>query len=269
MKTWVVANQKGGVGKTTTAVTLAAVLANRGERVLAIDFDPHGSLSSYFGFNPDTTDNGVYTLFQRAASGVRVPLAALLRRTPIERMWLLPASTAMVSLDRQLSTKDGMGLVLASMLADCGKKFDRVIIDCPPMLGVLLVNALAACDLVIVPVQTEFLALKGLERIMHTFAMVGKSRKKTIKSLIVPTMFDRRTRAAIDSLCHLMEFYMQDMWDEVIPVDTAFRDASRVGLPLTTLNPTSQGARAYERLCDHLLDREDPASATTNLAQAS
>ncbi len=260
MKVWTVANQKGGVGKTTTAVSLAGLLAAKGYETLMIDLDPHGSMTSYFGQDPDTVEESVYTLFQSAANKTKISMASVLLRTDVPKLSLLPASTALVSLDRQFGTRVGMGMVISNALKRWGNHFDHVVIDCPPMLGVLLINALAASDRVIVPVQTEFLALKGLERIQHTFDIVRQAHDLPFQEVIVPTMYDRRTRASIDSLKYLQEHHADLLWEMVIPIDTNFREASRVGLPLPLMNPQSRGALAYQALLDDLLEREREAS---------
>jgi len=223
MKVWTIANQKGGVGKTTTAVSLAGLLAERGHETLMIDLDPHGSMTSYFGLDPDSVEESVYSLFQATANNTKISMASVLQRTKVPKLSLLPASTSLVSLDRQFGSRGGMGVVIKKALNRWGSHFEHVIIDCPPMLGVLLVNALAASDRVIVPVQTEFLAIKGLERIQHTFELMRHAHQLPFEELIVPTMFDRRTRASHDSLKFLQENYTESLWEMVIPVDTNFR----------------------------------------------
>jgi len=177
----------------------------------------------------------------------------LIRETGIERLNLLPASTALATLDRQLGTREGMGLVLARALARLGERFDYALIDCAPTLGILMVNALAACEQLIVPVQTEFLAVKGLERMLRTLSMINRARPTPLPYLIVPTMFDRRTRASIETLRVLRERYGRVLWDAVIPVDTQFREASRAGMPLSLMNARARGAVAYNELADRLL----------------
>ncbi len=256
MKVWTIANQKGGVGKTTTAVSLAGILAERGHETLMIDLDPHGSMTSYFGLDPDSVEESVYSLFQAAANNTKISMASVLQRTRVQKLSLLAASTSLVSLDRQFGSRGGMGVVIKNALDRWGSHFDHVIIDCPPMLGVLLVNALAASDRVIVPVQTEFLALKGLERIQHTFELMRHAHQLPFEELIVPTMFDRRTRASHDSLKFLQENYAEKLWEMVIPVDTNFREASKAGLPLPLMKPQSRGSLAYQALLDDLLERE-------------
>lgn len=253
MKIWAVANQKGGVGKTTTAVSLAGHLVSQGNRVLLVDMDPQGSMTSYFGLDPDDMPKSIYTLFQ-LEQFVAQDIAPVLIKTKVEGLTLLPATTALATLDRQLGTKEGKGLVLKKSLTAIEPHFDYVLIDCLPMLGILMVNALAACDSLLLPVQTEFLALKGLDRMMNTLAMITRSRKEPLRSVIVPTMFDRRTRASTDSLSALREKYDEKVWDSVIPVDTQFREASRQGLPISMLNKSTRGSKAYESLLAYMLN---------------
>ncbi len=260
MRVWAVANQKGGVGKTTTVVTLGGLLARRGLRSLLIDLDPQGSLTGYFGHDPDDLTLSVYALFVPPAAGA-VDVAALVRHSGIERLDLLPASTALATLDRQLGAREGMGLILQRALRPIASRYDVILVDCAATLGVLMVNALAACERLIVPVQTEFLALKGLERMVHTLDMIARSRRERVPYIIVPTLFDRRTRASVESLAMLRERYPDTLWESVIPVDTRFRDAAKSGQPLPQLAPEARGVEAYAALLDSLLGGASAASA--------
>ncbi len=256
MQIWAVANQKGGVGKTTTAVTLAGLMAQRGMRVLLVDLDPHGSITSYFGLDPDESHNNVYTLFREGlVNAGKVPRDTL-HKTRFPNLFIMPSSTALATLDRQMGTQEGMGLVLTKALQNLRNDFDHVIIDCPPVLGVLMVNALAASRNLLIPVQTEFLAIKGLERMLRTLNMILQARREPLSYLIVPTMFDRRTKASIDSLRTLRERYRDFVWNSIIPVDTLFREASRRGAPLSYLSPQSRGVIAYAGLLISLLGEE-------------
>lgn len=248
MKIWAVANQKGGVGKTTTAVSLAGVLHNRHARVLLVDLDPHGSLTSYFGADPDNIEQSGYDLFLQTQD-----VHAVIHKTKFEHLHFIPASSALATLDRQLGTKDGMGLVIKRALDQVSAEYDYALLDCPPMLGLLMVNALAACERLLIPVQTEFLALKGLERMVHTLNMIQKARKQNIVQTIVPTFFDQRLKASIDTLQILRSTYSDTIWNGLIPIDTQFRDASRQGIPLTMERPSCRGSRAYSNLLDFLL----------------
>lgn len=252
MKVWAVANQKGGVGKTTSVVNLAGPLSAVGRKVLLVDLDPHGSLTSYFGFDPDTIEHSVYGLFGNdEAERERVVV-----ETGINNIDLIPASTAMATLDRQLGVQAGKGMVVSQVLKHFEGRYDYVLMDCPPVLGILMVNALAACERLIIPVQTEFLALKGLERIVNTLDMVMKSRKEELPYTIVPTMFDARTRASREALEVLQSTYPDHIWPGVIPVDTQFRNASLEKIPLTLSNGKARGALAYRKLLHALLKAE-------------
>jgi chromosome partitioning protein len=254
VKVWAVANQKGGVGKTTTVVSMGGLLARKGYRTLLLDMDPHGSMTSYFGLDPDQTDDSLYRLFQIKQSRLAVPPQKLIHETRFENLSLLPASTALATLDRQLSAADGMGLVVKHALELLSAEYDYALIDCPPLLGVLMVNALAACEHLVIPVQTEFLAVKGLERMLRTLSMIGRANHRVPEYTVLPTMFDRRTRASIGTLRHLRKRYASCLWRSVIPVDTEFREASRVGTPLPIRSPRDRGSVAYEELLNDLLE---------------
>lgn len=255
MLVWTVANQKGGVGKTTTVISLAGLLVERGFRVLLIDTDPHASLTSYLQYDSDHLPVSLYDLFQEPAQN-KAQLEQVILPTEIDNLSLIPASMALATLDRVLGDKEGMGLFLKKQLMFIEDDYDVVLIDCPPVLGVMMVNALAACDKILVPVQTEFLASKGLERMVKTLQIMQKSRDSNFNYCIIPTMFDKRTRASINTLSDLKATYASNVWSGVIPIDTKFRDASLKHLPVSLYSHNCRGAFAYETLLNHLLQIE-------------
>jgi chromosome partitioning protein len=253
MRVWAVANQKGGVGKTTSSIALAGLLADAGKRVVVVDLDPHGSMTSYFGHDPDTLERSTYDLFLHNGSVPDGLPRSLLLPTSHERIALLPSSTALATLERQSPGQNGLGLVVAKSLAQLWQDFDHAVIDSPPLLGVLMVNALAASQQLVVPVQTEFLAVKGLERMINTLKMINRSRKQALPYLIVPTLFDRRTQASMGTLKVLRHNYPDELWQAFIPIDTRLRDASRAGLTPSQFDANSRGVIAYRALLKHLL----------------
>lgn len=259
MQVWAVSNQKGGVGKTTTVVTLAGLLAEVGYRVLLVDLDPHGSLTSYFRYDPDELERSVYDLFtdmEISAASVR----GLILSSSHDSIDLLPASTALATLERRAVGKEGLGLQVAKALRTQKEVYDFVLIDSPPVLGVLMVNALAACSHLLVPVQTEFLALKGLERMVRTIEMVNRARRNKLDYTIVPTFYDRRTQASVASLRELHSRYGELISTAVVPVDTKFRNASLKGIVPSALDAGSRGVHAYAKLLRNLLQlrRQEP-----------
>ena len=265
MKIWAIANQKGGVGKTTTAVTLAGLLSQAGYRTLLMDADPHGSMSVYFGNDPDITQGGLYQLFHDVDSLNANLVRNIVLHTKFENIDIMPATSSMVALDRQMGTRSGMGMVFSKALNLIKEDYDFVLIDCPPLLGILMVNALAVCDELLVPVQTEFLALKGLERIVHTLNMIMQSRDEVLRYTVVPTLYDKRTKASRMALESLKEQYPETLWPGVVPIDTQFREASRIGLPMSMHAPRSRGALAYSNLLEHLLsERTLPQQSVAN-----
>jgi chromosome partitioning protein len=256
LRAFAIANQKGGVGKTTTAVSIAGILSANGKRTLMMDLDPHGSLTVYFRLDPDSVQHSTYQLFEAEQKKIKLDMSRLICATRFENLYLLPASSAMVVLDKQIGSSGGMGLVIQHALADVAQEFDYVIMDCAPQLGILMVNALAACDTLIIPVQTEFLAIKGLERMLRTIQMIAKAKHMQLPYSILPTMYDARTRASQGSLKSLRHTYTQCLWHSQIPIDTQFRDASKKGIPMPLFAPNHHGTLAYREYVADLLSGE-------------
>lgn len=247
MIVWSVANQKGGVGKTTTTVTLAGLLSKQGHRVLLVDTDPHASLTTYLGFDSDAVPASLFDLFQ-LKEFTKQSVEPLILKTEVEGIDIIPAHMSLATLDRVMGNRGGMGLILKRALASIENEYDYVLIDCPPILGVMMVNALAASDRILIPVQTEFLAMKGLERMVRTLAIMQKSRNTPFKVTVVPTMYDKRTRASLQTLTQLKQDYPDQVWNSAVPIDTKFRDASLKRLPASHFASGSRGVFAYKQL---------------------
>jgi chromosome partitioning protein len=251
LEVWTVANQKGGVGKTTTSIALAGLLAECGKRVLLVDTDPHASLSYYFGVESEDLELSVYDLFTQVSSSEQILQS--LCPTQYGNIDILPATMGLATLDRSLGAKGGMGLVLKKAMGKISQDYDYVLIDCPPVLGVLMVNALAAADRIVVPVQTEFLALKGLDRMIKTMDLMQGEQDKPFRYIIVPTMFDKRTKASIIAYQQLQDTYKEKVWPGVIPIDTNFRNASVAQKVPSHFAANSRGVFAYKSLLDYLI----------------
>jgi len=248
MQVWAVANQKGGVGKTTSVVTLAGLLAQQGHQVLVVDLDPHGSLTSYFGLDPDTIKHSVYDLFVNPQQAI----AKLFVNTNLANLTLLPASSRMAALERQSGQLGGLGLVMQQALGQVDSMFDYVLIDSPPVLGVAMINALAACELLLMPVQTEFLAIKGLMRMSKSLDLVLKTCHQQLQALVLPTMYDRRTKSSIQSLRIIRAEFGEHVSHALIPIDTQFRNASSAGQVPSQYNHLARGVQAYDLLLTQL-----------------
>ncbi len=247
-----IANQKGGVGKTTTAIALGGLLAEQGYRVLLVDTDPHASLSYYFGIESEDLELSVYSLFVQVSTKEQIMQS--LCPTSYENIDILPATMGLATLDRSLGAKGGMGLVLKKAMQKLTGEYDYVLMDCPPVLGVLMVNALAACDRIIIPVQTEFLALKGLDRMMKTMEIMQVEQNEPFKHTIVPTMYDKRTKASLLAYRKLQELYGDMVWPGVIPIDTNFRNASVSQKVPSDFAASTRGVYAYKNLLQNLIE---------------
>ena len=255
MQVWAVANQKGGVGKTTTAVALAGLLADAGQRVLLVDLDPHGSMTSYFKYDPDELENSVYDLFQPGCDVDMKLLEPLLMPTSNAGIDLIPATTALATLERKAIGQEGMGLQVAKALRLVKDRYDYVVIDSPPVLGVLMINALAACGHLLVPVQTEFLALKGLERMLRTIKMINRARKRQLTYTLIPTFYDRSIGASVSCLRELHQRFAENIAAAVVPVDSKFITASAKGITPSQLDLSMPGVQAYIRVLRGLAER--------------
>jgi len=263
MTVWSLANQKGGVGKTTLAAALAGAAVARGKTVCVVDLDPQSSLTSYFGIELSGRDTASYALFMTddlAPETLAVPTAT-------RDLFVIPGDPALSTLDREATRRPGMGRAMGRAASKLQSSFDYVIFDCPPMHGLLLVNAIVAADCVVMPVQTEYLALVGLARMLRTVGMIEQSTKLPIARLIVANMFDKRTRAGIQTLRQLREEHDGELWSGVIPVDTRFREAGRSQLPISQAFPAARGAVAVEALYDRLTRGENPPAERNLLGQ--
>ncbi len=248
MQIWAFANQKGGVGKTTTTLALGARLAADGARVVLVDLDPHASLTRCFGLPVDPPPLGATQLFDDPP----LPLAAVVHHTGIPRLDLVPGQSTLAVMEKRSASRPGLGLSVKQALAAAEADYDFALLDCPPTLGVLMVNALAAAHRLIVPTQTDPLALHGLDSMLRTAAMIERSRGAPLPIAVLPTLHDRRTRSGLDTLSQMRATYGERVWDDVIPLDTRLRDA---GLVLST--PTGErggkGLAAYARALQWLL----------------
>jgi len=257
MVIWTIANQKGGVGKTTTTISLGGLLAERGHRVLFIDLDPHASLTYYLGIDSEELEKSAFDVLLEGPEVDRETFMAAVQKTKFDNIDVLPATMALATLDRKLGGRSGMGLVMRKALRKLRMDYDYVLIDVPPVLGVLMVNALAACRRVIVPVQCETLALKGLDRMLQTLELVKHSLRQDHKVTIVPTMYDKRTRASLEAYQRLVKEHGNKVWGGMVPVDTKFRDASAAQTPPSMYAPRARGVLAYTQLLT-LLMQKDP-----------
>jgi chromosome partitioning protein len=248
-----VANQKGGVGKTTMVAGLAGALAASGLRVLMVDLDPHASLSHWFGVAAEPPPIGAYELYTAPERS----LSELTQATCESGIEVLPAQPALATLERAGGNHAGQARALSRAFCNVDYAADYVLLDCPPTLGMLMVSALAAADFLIIPTQTEPLALRALDGIRRTATMVERSRGRFLPQFIVPTLYDRRTRVGQDCLLDLRSRPNHNVWVEEVPIDTKLREASRHTSTPAAFDARARGAIAFERLAC-LFSTNDP-----------
>jgi len=246
-----IANQKGGVGKTTTAISVAAALAALERRVLLIDFDPQGNTTGGLGLDKSKLAATVYGwLFGTAAFGETV------RNTELAFLSLLPSNRDLVGAEVELVSIDRREFQLAGRLVSHRGEFDYILIDCPPSLGLLTLNALTAADGVLVPVQCEYLALEGVSELLSTIARVRENLNPRLSITgILPTMFDERTNLARQVLEEIRRHFGERVLRNVIPRNIRLAEAPSHGKPILLYDVRSKGAEAYLGVARELLER--------------
>jgi len=247
-KIMVFANQKGGVGKTTTAVNLGAYLAQKGKEVLLVDFDPQTNLSTSVG--ADTSKEGIYELITGRAEFPRV-----IQSTSVERLRIIPSSIHLTGATVELVDHERRAFVLKDALQAKTDAYDYVLIDCPPSLGLLTLNGLVAARYVMIPLQCEYLALEGLSQLLRTIKKVQKRLNPTLEiGGILFTMYDRRTRLAQEVVREVTGYFRDRVFRTIIPRNVRVSEAPSFSKPISQYDGTCIGARSYDRLAEEVLE---------------
>jgi chromosome partitioning protein len=246
-----VANQKGGVGKTTTAVNLAAGLALQGRRTLLVDADPQASASTGVGVRPSASEGSIYDLLLGEKT-----VDDVVQRTIVDGLDVIPATRDLVGADIELVGLDGREHRLHGALAPLRARYNFVVIDCPPSLSLLTINALRTADGVLVPLQAEYYALEGLSALMDTLGRIRESLNPglALDGLLL-TMFDRRNTLARQVREEIQGHFGAQMLDSIIPRNVRLSESPSHGLPVLLYDPASRGATAYRRLAREIIDR--------------
>jgi len=246
-RVYALANQKGGVGKTTTAINMAACVAEAGTPVLLIDLDPQANATTGLGYRPEDLEASSYDLLHGR------PLDEVLVETDVHNLWLVPSHPDLAAAQVELSQNDTL---LRDLLKDTGERFPYVFVDCPPSLGLLTVNALSAANRLIVPVQCEYYALEGLAQLLQSVELVRTRLNPRLGITgVLLTMFDGRTRLSTDVATEVREHFGNLVFDTVVPRSVRLAEAPSHGVPITRYDSRSAGADAYYRVALEVVER--------------
>lgn len=250
-RTIVIANQKGGVGKTTTTINLSASLAKLGQKVLVIDMDPQGNTTSGLGVEKDSVENTVYELLLGECN-----LKECLQEQVFENLSVIPSNVNLAGAEIELIGIENKEYLLKNALAEVKDIYDFILIDCPPSLNMLTINSMCAGDTVLVPIQCEYYALEGLSQLMHTIDLVKDRLNPELEMEgVVFTMYDARTNLSLQVVENVKNNLKQNIYKSIIPRNVRLAEAPSHGLPITEYDAKSTGAESYRLLAEEVIHR--------------
>ncbi len=250
---WAVVNQKGGVGKTTTAVNLAAYIAQMNRRVLLIDTDPQGNATSGLGIDRRQVESDVYTVLVHGT-----PIREARIHTAVPNLDLIPATINLAGAEMELFTRTGREYVLQTALRECDEDYDYILVDSPPSLGLITVNTLTAAQQVLIPLQCEYYALEGISQLLEIIERVRQGLNPDLEvGRVILTLFDGRTNLANQVMNEVKSYFGDAVSPTVVPRNVRLSEAPSFGQPISVYDPRSKGAQAYELIAKELIDHAE------------